>query len=120
MPAERDRLLVFTAAELARARRSRGLKLNVPESIAIISDTVAEAARWASTARGDHAGPRYLNPDGDLGKRNHLVVASDADYRIDGTEFAGDAGAGIADRFGIGNVTDAREKGVFGHQPLCC
>ncbi len=44
-PAERDRLLVFTAAELARSRRSRGLKLNVPESIALIGDTVAEAAR---------------------------------------------------------------------------
>jgi urease subunit gamma/beta len=44
-PAERDRLLVFTAAELARTRRSRGLKLNVPESIALIGDTVAEAAR---------------------------------------------------------------------------
>jgi urease subunit gamma/beta len=44
-PAERDRLLVFTAAELARSRRSRGLKLNVPESIALIGDTAAEAAR---------------------------------------------------------------------------
>ncbi len=44
-PAERDRLLVFTAAELARARRSRGLRLNVPETIALIADTVAEAAR---------------------------------------------------------------------------
>ena len=44
-PAERDRLLVFTAAELARARRARGLRLNVPEAIALISDTAAEAAR---------------------------------------------------------------------------
>lgn len=44
-PTERDRLLIFTAAELARARRSRGLRLNVPESIALIADTVCEAAR---------------------------------------------------------------------------
>jgi urease subunit gamma/beta len=44
-PTERDRLLLFSAAELARSRRRRGLKLNVPESIALIADTVAEAAR---------------------------------------------------------------------------
>lgn len=44
-PAERDRLLLFTAAELARARRARGLRLNVPEATALIADTVAEAAR---------------------------------------------------------------------------
>ncbi len=44
-PTERDRLLIFTAAELARARRTRGLKLNVPEATALIADTVCEAAR---------------------------------------------------------------------------
>jgi urease subunit gamma/beta len=44
-PTERDRLLLFSAAELARARRRRGLLLNVPEAIAVVADTVAEAAR---------------------------------------------------------------------------
>jgi len=44
-PSERDRLLIFTAAELARARRARGLLLNVPETVALVADTVAEAAR---------------------------------------------------------------------------
>lgn len=44
-PTERDRLLLFNAAQLARARRARGLLLNVPESIALIADTVCEAAR---------------------------------------------------------------------------
>ncbi|WEB38143.1 urease subunit gamma [Streptomyces yunnanensis] len=44
-PTERDRLLLFGAAELARARRARGLKLNVPEATALIADTVCEAAR---------------------------------------------------------------------------
>lgn len=44
-PSERDRLLIFTVAELARARRARGLRLNVPEATALIADTVAEAAR---------------------------------------------------------------------------
>jgi urease subunit gamma/beta len=44
-PTERDRLLIFTAAELARARRGRGLRLNIPEATALIADTVCEAAR---------------------------------------------------------------------------
>ncbi|MEV7521880.1 urease subunit gamma [Streptomyces sp. NPDC091371] len=44
-PTERDRLLLFTAAELARARHARGLRLNVPEATAVIADTVCEAAR---------------------------------------------------------------------------
>ena len=44
-PTERDRLLLFSAAELARARRARGLRLNVPEATALISDTVIESAR---------------------------------------------------------------------------
>ncbi|MFF2046063.1 urease subunit gamma [Kitasatospora sp. NPDC058170] len=44
-PTERDRLLIFTAAELARARRARGVRLNIPEAHALIADTVCEAAR---------------------------------------------------------------------------
>ncbi|MFG2576011.1 urease subunit gamma [Streptomyces sp. NPDC048481] len=44
-PTERDRLLLFGAAELARARRARGLRLNVPEATALVADTVCEAAR---------------------------------------------------------------------------
>lgn len=44
-PTERDRLLLFGAAELARARKARGLRLNVPEATALIADTVCEAAR---------------------------------------------------------------------------
>jgi urease subunit gamma/beta len=44
-PSEQDRLLLFTTAELARARRRRGLLLNVPEATALVADTVCEAAR---------------------------------------------------------------------------
>ena len=44
-PTERDRLLLFDAAQLARTRRARGLRLNVPEATALIADTVCEAAR---------------------------------------------------------------------------
>src|SRR3712207_5787759 len=44
-PKEIDRLTVFTLAELAHRRRERGLKLNHPESMAIICDIVFEEAR---------------------------------------------------------------------------
>lgn len=44
-PKEVDRLLIFLAAELARRRRARGLKLNYPEALALICDEVLEAAR---------------------------------------------------------------------------
>ena len=44
-PREKDKLLVFTAALLAERRRARGLKLNVPESIALISAAIMEGAR---------------------------------------------------------------------------
>jgi len=42
---EEERLLVFTAAELARRHRERGLPLNAPEAIALICDAMFEAAR---------------------------------------------------------------------------
>ncbi len=63
-PTERDRLLIFTTAELARARRARGLRLNVPESVAIIADTVCEAARdGARIVDAARAGASVLGPD---------------------------------------------------------
>jgi urease subunit gamma len=44
-PHELDRLTIFTAAEIARRRKEKGLKLNVPEAIAYITDFVLEGAR---------------------------------------------------------------------------
>ena len=44
-PWEEERLLIFSAAELARRHRAAGLKLNAPEAIAIICDAMLEAAR---------------------------------------------------------------------------
>ncbi|MEL0144707.1 MAG: urease subunit gamma [Alphaproteobacteria bacterium] len=44
-PREKDKLLVAMAAEVARKRRERGVKLNYPEAIALISDYVVEGAR---------------------------------------------------------------------------
>ena len=44
-PREQEKLLVFTAAELARRRRARGLKLNHPEALAIITAEILEGIR---------------------------------------------------------------------------
>jgi urease subunit gamma/beta len=44
-PTELERLTIFNAAELARRRRARGLKLNYPEAVAIITDEILEGAR---------------------------------------------------------------------------
>jgi urease subunit gamma/beta len=46
---EEERLLIFTAAELARRHRAAGLALNAPEAIAIICDAMLEAARADAT-----------------------------------------------------------------------
>ena len=43
-PREKDKLLVFVAAQLAEQRRARGVKLNYPESVALISAAIMEGA----------------------------------------------------------------------------
>ncbi|MCE2916120.1 MAG: urease subunit gamma [Rubrivivax sp.] len=48
-PREKDKLMLFTAALLAERRKARGLKLNVPESIALISAAMLEGARDGKT-----------------------------------------------------------------------
>ena len=44
-PQERDKLMIFMAGELARARKARGLKLNHPEAVALITSQLLEMAR---------------------------------------------------------------------------
>jgi urease subunit gamma len=44
-PREKDKLLIFTAGLLAERRKARGVKLNYPESVALISAAIMEGAR---------------------------------------------------------------------------
>jgi urease subunit gamma len=44
-PREKDKLLIFTASLLAERRRARGLQLNYPEAVALITAAILEAAR---------------------------------------------------------------------------
>jgi urease subunit gamma len=48
-PREKDKLLIFTAALLAERRRARGLKLNHPEAVALITASLLEGARDGRT-----------------------------------------------------------------------
>ena len=48
-PREKDKLLLFTAALVAERRKARGLKLNHPEAIALISAAILEGARDGQT-----------------------------------------------------------------------
>jgi urease subunit gamma len=48
-PREQEKLMVFVAAEVARRRMARGLKLNYPEAIALITAEMLEAARDGKT-----------------------------------------------------------------------
>jgi urease gamma subunit len=48
-PREQEKLLIFTAAEVARRRRARGLKLNHPEAVALITAEILEGIRDGRT-----------------------------------------------------------------------
>ena len=61
-PRESEKLLLFLAGELAEKRKARGLKLNYPEAIALISSQLQEAARdGKSVAELMHFGATILS-----------------------------------------------------------
>jgi urease subunit gamma/beta len=63
-PWEEERLLIFTAAELARRHRAAGLALNAPEAIALICDSMLEAAHGGAEYTGvEAAGRSAVGPD---------------------------------------------------------
>lgn len=63
-PTELERLTIYTAAEIARKRRLKGLQLNYPEAVALISDEMIEGAREGrSVAELIGAGSRILTTD---------------------------------------------------------
>ena len=63
-PREVDKLLIFSAGELARTRRARGLKLNHPEAVALITSAILELIRdGKSVAEITSIGPTILQLD---------------------------------------------------------
>ena len=63
-PREKDKLLIAMAAMVARRRLERGVKLNYPEAVALITDFVVEGARdGRSVAELMDTGAQVLTPD---------------------------------------------------------
>ena len=73
-PREKDKLLIAMAAEVARKRLSRGVKLNYPEAIALITDAVVEGAREGrSVADMMEAGAHVITRDQCMGGIADLI-----------------------------------------------
>jgi len=63
-PREKDKLLLFVAADVAQRRKDRGVKLNYPESVALISAYIMEGARdGRSVSDLMNSGRQVLNMD---------------------------------------------------------
>ncbi|MEU1734504.1 urease subunit gamma [Streptosporangium sp. NPDC020145] len=87
-PRETSKLLLFTAGQLARQRKDRGLKLNYPETVALISCAVVEAARdGKSVAECMELGKKIVGPDDVLpGVRGMLTLLQVEAVFDDGTK----------------------------------
>ena len=113
-PGEADRLLLFTQAQLARARRERGLRLNVPEATALIADAVCEWARdgFTLTEARDRA-RTILGVDDVLPDVPEVLAEVRVEARFDdGTRLVV-----VRDPFGVG-VDDATTAHVVTGSPL--
>jgi urease subunit gamma/beta len=112
---EEERLLVFTAAELARRHRDRGLRLNAPEAIAVIVDSMFEAARaGGSFSDVEAAGRAAVRPDDVLPGVASLVDEVRVEVLLgDGTRLIvllDPLGAATSEPDGPGSVTLAAEE----------
>jgi len=73
-PHETERLMISYAAELARRRRARGLRLNHPEAVALITDHVLEGARDGRTvAELMASGREVLTADDVMDGVGHMI-----------------------------------------------
>ena len=74
-PRETEKLVIYQVAELARRRRQRGLKLNVPESIALVTEALLEAARdGKSVAEVMELGKQILTREDVMGGVPEMVT----------------------------------------------
>ena len=72
---EQDKLMIVVAAEVARRRKARGLKLNHPEALALISDELLEGARDGKTvAELMSYGRQILNKEDVMDGVEHMIT----------------------------------------------
>lgn len=103
-PGESDRLLLFTQGQLARARRERGLRLNVPEATAYIADAVCEMARdGLSLVETRERAQHLLTTDDVLPGVPELLE----DVRVEARFDDGTRLVVVTDPFGIGSIAEA-------------
>ncbi len=107
---EDERLQLFAAAELARRRRARGLRLNAPEAIALICDAMLEAARdGGSLGAVEAAGRSAVAPEQELDGVRELVDEIRLEVLVeDGTRLVA-----LIDPLGGGRAPDARGPGAI-------
>ena len=95
-PREKDKLLISMAAIVARRRLDRGVKLNHPESVALITDFIVEGARDGKTvAELMEAGAHLDRPVAGIrdGERHGLAAGIELDLAVLDEHFAGDHAA---------------------------
>src|SRR4029453_3169110 len=109
--AERDRLLVFLTADLARARRRRGLRLNVVEATALVADAVCEAARDGGRLADAIEAGRSVLTEQDLLPG---VVRAVPEVRVEATFDDGTRLAVVRDPFRVGVAEVPESAGVAG------
>jgi urease subunit gamma/beta len=107
---EDERLLLFSAAELARRRRSRGLRVNAPEAIALICDAMLEAAREGGSLRAvEAAGRAAVTPEQVLDGVAELVDEVRLEVLVDdGTRLVV-----LVDPLGAGRAADGHGPGAI-------
>lgn len=109
-PWEEERILIFSAAELARRHRAAGLQLNAPETVALICDAMLEAAReGADYAAVEEAGRTAVAPSEVMPGVAELVDEVRLEVLLgDGTRLVvlRDPLAGGADAAGADEATD--------------
>lgn len=79
---EQDKLMIVVAAEVARRRKARGLKLNHPEALALISDELLEGARDGKTvAELMSYGRQILNKEDVMDGVEHMITDIEIEAR---------------------------------------
>lgn len=110
-PGESDRLLLFLQGQLARARRARGLRLNVPEATAYIADAVCEMARDGVDLPTVRERARHL-----LGPADVIPAVPDlvSEVRVEARFDDGTRLVVVTDPFGVGADSDADSPAPVG------
>jgi urease subunit gamma/beta len=115
LPTEQERLLLFLAAELARSRRARGLRLNQAEATAIVADAVCEAARDGRSYAEAQAAGRVVLGEADVLDGVRALVP-----RVEVEALFGDGRRLVVLDDPLGNVAEGpeRARGLAGETDL--